>query len=189
MNAYILTECVVSLAILAYVYFGLVCRLRRDEFRADIRRLRDELFDYMWKAGRDFGDPSYLGTRRILNGMLRLSNRASALKFVVTLVTTALIVRDGETLCDPIPEPEDPEFREKLERVRRLALARFLRFIFLEGLTGVLVRVLAISGCAIRFVARFKERVADEARGSLLQQGYFFGDPDLPAEERASLGF
>ena len=188
MNAYILTECVVSLAILAYVYLGLACRLSRDEFRADIRRLRDELFDYMWKAGRDFADPSYVGTRRILNGMLRLSNRASAPKFIVALVVTTLIERDGDSLCDPIPEPEDQEFREKLERVQRLALARFLRFVFLERLTGVLVRVLAIPSYAIRFVARFKERVAREARGSLLQQGYLFGDPNLPAEERASLG-
>ncbi len=188
MNAYILTECVVSLAILTYVYFGLFCRLRRDEFRADIRRLRDELFDYMWKGGRDFDDPSYLGTRRVLNGMLRLSNRASALKFLVTLVVAVLIERRGETLDNPIPEPEDQELRKELEKVQRLSLARFLRFVFLEGVTGGLIRVLVVPAYAIRFVARSKERVARGARGSLLRQGYVFGDPNLPAEERASLG-
>ncbi len=47
MNYYEITSCFVSLAIIAFVWRNGFAVLRRDNFRSDIRRIRDGLFDYV----------------------------------------------------------------------------------------------------------------------------------------------
>src|SRR5262245_32745843 len=64
---------------------SLLAQLRCDKYRTDIRRIRDELFDYMWKEGHDFSTPAYRSTRESLNGLLRICNLLSPTLLIVSV--------------------------------------------------------------------------------------------------------
>src|SRR5215467_2523928 len=78
----VLAQCLISLGILSWLWYGPFARLRRDNFRSQIRRIREDLFDFMWKNGHDFGNPAYRATRQMLNGLIRSSNYLSIITFL-----------------------------------------------------------------------------------------------------------
>src|SRR5437762_12932113 len=73
-SAYLITTIVVSLTAIVALWLGPLTSLRRDNFRSDIRRIREDLFDFMLENGFSFEVKAYRDTRQFLNGMLRASN-------------------------------------------------------------------------------------------------------------------
>src|SRR5437879_4753849 len=102
-------ECLVSIGIVAFVWFFLVARSRRDNFRCTIRRIRDRLFDFMWEHGYDYSTPAYRKTRQTLNGLIRISNELAPIGFLVSFILFAL--HEPKVCTD---ELDDPKLDEKL---------------------------------------------------------------------------
>ncbi|HQU43220.1 MAG TPA: hypothetical protein PK867_10430, partial [Pirellulales bacterium] len=82
MNTYLLFETWVGLCALVVFYRLLFVPLRIDDFRGDIRTIRDDLFDFMWRNGYDFNEPAYVETRQTLNGLLRSARHLSLISFL-----------------------------------------------------------------------------------------------------------
>lgn len=189
MDAYVLTECVISLAILLFVFFFQFRRLSRDNFRSDIRRLRDELFDLMWKNGYSFDDPAYLGMRRVLNGLLRLSNHATPLRFFVIAIQCKQAESLGFSRENPVPPTPNEHLQEAINTVCQKATGRFLHFVFIEGFHGFVMRLLVIyPSRVVRLLGRLRERIRRDGPSLLVQQGYRYGDPHLSREKAVALG-
>lgn len=129
-----------SIAILAYAWFVLFARLWRDNFRADIRRMRDELFDYMWRNGHSYRLPAYIETRTALNGILRISHRLSLIPFFVSLHYHKKGLQLGYKAEDYLEDVDDEQLKQKIIDIHHRAGHRMLQYIFLEGTTGVCVR-------------------------------------------------
>jgi len=91
----ILTTCVIGISVLLGLWFGPIATLRRDNYRSDIRALRDDLFDYMWQHGHAYDTSAYVQVRQTLNGMLRWSNVVDAAKFIASLCWVAK-AREGQ---------------------------------------------------------------------------------------------
>src|SRR6266404_748144 len=83
-------ECLISLWLAAIIWFYFFGKLRRDNFRTRIRRIRDGLVDYMWKNGCDFNAPAYRQTRQMFNGIIRLSNSLTPIAYLVSIIFVAL---------------------------------------------------------------------------------------------------
>ena len=179
MNEYVIFECAISIAIVAYVWFWQIASLRRDNFRSDIRRLRDNLFDFMWENGYDFSMPAYMETRQTLNGMLRLSNSLSVPKLFLILFFGAAIDRYHDRLPDSLDKVKDTCLREKIKKVRHEAVKRMLHFVLLEGIPGVLFRFI------VR-LTRYKNWVSQKSQ-RLLVSAYELGSPSLSTQQRAVL--
>lgn len=180
MNYGILTDCAVAIAAISLIWFRGLAPLRRDNFRSDIRRIRDGLFDYMWQISLDFRDPAYRSARQSLNGLLRLSNSISPLKFFITV-----------TLCRemaPPIQPESPnhELQKEIERARDRATHRLIHFLFLEGFVGVFVRMLLRCLAWVSRIRDLKDRVNNGAQ-RLINSAYRLGAEDLSPEDRAVL--
>ena len=129
-DPFILTNCAVSVAIIVAIWFGPLASLRRDAFRTDIRQIRDELFDFMWKNGYSFENEAYRDTRQLLNGLLRMSNSLSPIPFLICIWhhLDDLENRPSFTNFDNCPN----ELRQALVRAINLAGSRMLRFMFAE---------------------------------------------------------
>lgn len=111
---FIVFECLVGLGVLAFVWFYLFARLRRDDFRSEIRRLRDGLFDFMWENGYSFNEPAYRETRQMLNGIIRLGNTLSPLSLFAAIYIGILREHAGHHFPETSKLPEGA-FGEELE--------------------------------------------------------------------------
>ncbi len=179
MNEYVIIECAISVGVLAYVWFVPVNRLRRDSFRADIRRLRDDLFDFMWENSCDFSTPAYVETRQTLNGFLRLSNSLSILRFFLMVLLGASLDRHRNHSPDSLAKVEIPSLKKKIEEIRTEAVTRMLKFLFTEGATGLFLRLLA-------HLAILKHWVRQKSQEMWLS-AYELGSPSLSTQQRSLL--
>ena len=103
--------------------------------------------------------------------------------------TTLFRSRRGIEQDNPIPQAKDRVLRDKIEELQGVAVRRFMRFVFLEGITGCFVwGLLIFPSRLIKSVAQFLEWLRREGGASLLTQSYLLGDPNLPREQMASLG-
>ncbi len=179
MDAQIPIECIVSLALLIYVWFFGFSRLRRDNFRTDIRRIRDNLFDFMWRNDYDMGTPTYREVRQTLNGMLRFSNTLSLMRF---LALVCIYSRDKDS-CDRLDsmlrQMNDQKLKKKLESVLQEAVKRLLVFLFLEGTRGFLI-------CCFSKVALTKNW-AWRKGWELLSRAYEIGGQSISDDTRGLL--
>ncbi len=185
MDEYVIIECAISLGVLAYVLFWQIARLRRDNFRADIRRLRDDLFDFMWENGYDFSTPAYVEARQTLNGMLRISNSLSIPKLLLILFFGDALDRHQSRLPDSLGTLKDPCLRGKIEKVRYKAVNTMLRFVFRKGIFGVLLSLIVLL-CLIVRLTRYKSW-ARQKSPRLLLSAYELGSPSLSMQQRALL--
>jgi hypothetical protein len=123
MNETELTEVAISLGVLMLAYI-LYRRGRREQFRVDIRRIRDGLFDWMWQNGHSFSDLGYRATREMLNGLLRMSNTLSLSQLLLMMVLYFRWNLGGESgECDARKSP-NKRVDEHLERVKRDAATK-----------------------------------------------------------------
>jgi hypothetical protein len=154
--AFDLSYCAVSLAIIAFIAFYLLPRLRRDTYRADVRRVRDSLFDDMRRNGWDFNDPAYRETREMLNGMIRASNHLSVTAIVLSYVAMSLSEHYQLPKTPEPPLPEGPR-GERLRRAKSEAVYLTFRFVFLTGVCGLLIRAFLAVLLAFRFAMRVRD--------------------------------
>lgn len=179
-EAFFLTTCVFSLAPLAAIWFGPMAALRRDNFRADIRKIRDELFDFMWQNGYSYEEQAYRDTRQVLNGMLRASNWLTPSRFFMGMFYLAWYkVESRERRIDYGRCP--PQLKEALERASSAALERMIKFLYREGLFGLLLK------CAV--VAFNQSWRVHKVAGQLAGELYSLGGPaeSLTVSQRSLL--
>lgn len=181
MNPYELSTLIASFWLLAMVHRCIV-RVRRERFRLRVRMIRDDLFDFMWKNGHSFDDPSYRDARQALNGMLRLSNTMTPMKFMIFAFQER---RPSRRMVAFVNSPESA-LKERLLQAYSAAVCEWARFLFLSGSVGVLARLLisclkTVSG-ARRFATAFKD-----VEQRWLGTAYDFGAPSLTCSERAIL--
>lgn len=182
---FILTTTTVGIVVLMWLWFVPLAALRRDNYRADIRRLRDELFDFMWQNGYAFDTPAYSEARRIFNGMLRWSNFIDAIKLFVGIYFASKSNDVGSHLEDELKACEPP-LRENIERTLHRATSRTLHFIFLEGLTGIVVRLVRAFLKSVGQLTKIRRRIVNST-DSLIAEAYSLGGTDLSTEQRALL--
>lgn len=183
MSETVFSQLVVSILILAFLWFRVFPSLRRDNFRSDIRKLRDSLFDYMWENGHAFDNMAYCETRLILNGILRMSNSITAIKFFALVV---LHRNDSRAVEDPLEQMADCDLKRQIETVRAQAVARLLHFLFLEGTTGLVVRMMLSTSHCIKRVNNIKPWIRRQG-SQLLTDFRSFGEPNLPSPTRSIL--
>jgi hypothetical protein len=151
MNQYIaISQCLISVGLLTYLWIGPVARMRRDNFRSRIRSIRDGLFDFMWKHSYDFDSPGYRSTRQMLNGMIRCSNYFSITIFIHAACFAARR-QDAAIGENEIEELPDGALKQELCRVRTDAGKAMVRFIFIERPSGfVAIVMFAVLACFIK---------------------------------------
>ena len=182
MNETILTQLAISLSILTFLWFWAFASIRRDSFRCDIRRLRDGLFDFMWENGHSFDDPVYMETRQILNGMLRMSNTMSAVKFFGLVVLHQQ--HGGSEATDLLEKMPNGALKKEIERVRVLAVRRLLHFLFMEGTMCLVVRGILSTAYFIKRVNGMKNWATKQGT-RLLEDFRVFGEPSLSSQSRS----
>jgi hypothetical protein len=175
-----LTSFSFMVAVFAWLLFYQAGIMRRDRFRSDIRRIRNNLFDFMWENGFDFKDPAYVATRQAMNGVLRLSSTLSSVKYFVAFC----IHYDDEPIEHP--KSKDPRIQRELDEAMRQVVQRLLVFLFLEGTAGLIVR------CTNMLLKLF--RMWNRTRMWFLRGGYSIvlgatemGAPNLTSSQRALL--
>lgn len=173
---FVVLECLIGVGIIAFAWFFLFANLRRDNFRSEIRLLRDGLFDFMWKNGYSFETPAYRETRQLLNGILRISNKLGPISFVVNFALVAA-ERDERTRRE-FPRCEDDRLQSELVRIRNEASKMTVRFVFFQGIFGLFVRSLATVLRAVHYTFRFKQWMVRMTEG-LMDFAHFMGRPDL----------
>jgi hypothetical protein len=185
-NYFILTECLISLVIMAYIWFFPLNRLRRDNFRSDIRRIRDELFDFMFENKYDFSIPAYIQTRQTLNGILRLSNNLSVLSFFINII---FIAKRISLEYDPnisIDKIQDEQLKKKLTDVLSSAVIRILKFTFMEGTPKIFTMF-------VFYIFKLLKRLSDlqkwgkDTGSKFLSEAYKLGSPTLSEDQKAFL--
>jgi hypothetical protein len=179
-NAFIITTSVVSLAAVVALWLGPFASLRRDNFRSDIRRIRDDLFDYMWENGLDFENKAYRDTRQLLNGMLRASTWLAPAKLLVALFFYKWYEVEGEPTFTSYDNCS-AELKSKLLGAAANAITRMIIFLFAEGTFGVLLK------CTL-FVFWQSRRIEVAARRLALDL-YSLGAPaqELTFSQRSAL--
>ncbi len=141
-----LAYCLVSFAIICFLWFRLFGSLHRDQFRSNIRKIRDSLFDYVWKHDLRFDTEAYQEVRCLLNGMLATSSRLTPARFIVALF---LLPTEGDGLKskksafeESLDRVSDSGFRKAIADARRQAVAELVHYIFLQGIFGLALRVI-----------------------------------------------
>lgn len=159
-NNFVLFECILSLCMLVFIWFFLFGRERRDDYRCAIRRLRNELFDFVQKNGGDFQNPAYVECRKYLHDLLRVSNDLSPL---VLLAGVVLILRQRRS--QGMNEEQKKEsvaqdpLSQRIREVRTQATLTTLHFLFLRGLLGLFIRGLATALIGVNWTLRVKQAI------------------------------
>lgn len=168
----------VSIWIICFVWFKLVARLRRDNFRCNVRRIRDNLFDFMWKNNINFNTAAYKETRQFLNGLLRgadVLTPTSLVAHALGAVRYGGLAGEETAFTKAMKNVADDKLRKALEQAQAQAVVQMMSFVFLQGLFGLLVKCLFYVG---KFF--FRTKTALHA-GVNRMSGFVYqlGSPDL----------
>jgi len=174
-----------SLVALAVIYVKIFKPQREESCRSDIRRIRDDLFDFMWKHGLDYSDPGYVHSRNLMNGMMRLTNCVGAFEFLF-LMATAPAPPNNE-YQSPIETVNDPVLREKLHRSINLAYRTFLTSLYTRGFFGLLFKGLLAVVNAVRRMRGYSTSVQRRATLLLGSLSHQLGTPVLTNRQKCSL--
>jgi hypothetical protein len=131
-----LSYCFVGLATIAFIWLVLFADLRRERFRCELRRIRDQLFDFMWQNGFDFSDPNYQKARASINGILAESNTMSP-----TLMFLVLLWATWHRRWKPEPLLDGP-IGEQVRLTYYASAWVVIQFAFLSGVPGFVIRLL-----------------------------------------------
>ena len=127
-----------GLALLGFAW-ALYRRTKTDRYREDLFTIRDDLFDYMWKNQVDFDLPAYRLMRQMLNGAIRAAGDISPWSFITVVVLVQRQRAQTDRLAVALEEVRDEAVRAHLYGVREKFVFRFAKFVFAEGILGLLV--------------------------------------------------
>jgi hypothetical protein len=174
-----LSYCLVSAAIFATACYFLR-RQRLDDYRSDLRRVRDGLFDFMLAHGHAFDHPGYRETRQTLNGLIRYSDYLTPFTFL----SMALVFRKHGDLFG-VSEKTERSHGDPVEvatsEAKKAAAVVTLHFVFLTGPFGLVVKTLLFFlrlSHAARKVTVWSTRVAQR----FVEAAYSWGEPGLCQE-------
>ena len=180
MNPFALSHFLLSLAILLFVWLFVLDRLRRDDFRSELRRIRDELFDFMWENGFDYQTPAYLETRQLLNGMIRVSHYLTPPNVIVSTVVL-LTDKEPDWKNGKTSELVDVRLSTQINKAQNEAIGAFITFLFLGGLLGLVINLIVLLLRPILWILNGK-RTALQYLATLktawIGYAYTIGDPN-----------
>jgi len=184
----------ISVFVLAYIWFVLCARIRRDSFRADIRRIRDDLFDFMCEHQIAFESIAYRDTRQTLNGLLRFSNRLSLGTFFVMVFHHHRKCRSGYASTETTTSTSNKLLQDKLRKIEQATEDRVIRYLFLEGTTKLIIlasflflKALAVLIGRTAQVMGGSWRWASSQTNLILDDAYTLGAPSLSEEHELLL--
>lgn len=183
MTSHLVSQFLISAFLLGIIHSFSV-KLRREEFRSRLHKIRDDLFDFMVENGQDFSNQAYRDVRQTLNGLMRLSNTVGPVEFLV-MMTRCHSDEPSHTqkFIDAMP---DSPLKDQLIRSRNQAVTAWVRYLFLEGPLGYCFGGLWAAGRAITALARIKKWM--ESRTSIfLIAAYEYGNPQLTKAQRTVL--
>lgn len=178
-DQFAIAHCFASLVVAAYVWFVTLPSLRRDDLRSEVRRIRDGLFDFMWKNGFDFATPHYRDTRQLLNGIIRLASTNLSLATIFTEAVFAARRGALRPLLELLQERDsDDPLTLALQRAKVDATAAVTAYVLSSGAFGLFVRlagvVLGGVGLAVK-AKRYGKRMMDLT----LDCAYALGNPNI----------
>lgn len=138
-NPFALSYVTISLVALGFIYFVLCASLRREQFRCQVRQIRDELFDFMWENGHDYQEPAYVKARETMNTFLALSNKLSPTILVMSLVYAVFNIRRNKTSQPDRPLPDGP-LGDRIRQSYVTLTLTLLEYSFLKGIPGACIR-------------------------------------------------
>jgi hypothetical protein len=163
-NIQLLSLLVSSLGVL-YLAFWAFRELRMDEFRQNVFRLRDELFDYAVAGNIALDHPAYMMLRSLMNGYIRFSHRLSLSHFVGLTLSTYFTNRSyfasssfdkqwrqATASLDENTKAKLDEFRERtsLQLFQYLLLSSYTKKAFaLTIVTTLLLVIMVLRGKAV----------------------------------------
>ena len=165
---------------IAIVLYTLYRRTRSDSFREDMFTIRDEMFDFMWKNNLSFETPCYRFLRDALNGAIRVGDQLTIITFVHLARELAARGKDSGW-SERISQVNDPIARTHFEDVHARVALRLMKYLFLEGLAGLLFNpILAVAG-SLEYISKLKERWAFRPAERCAYELVAFGRDDTPA--------
>ena len=116
----------VALPLIGWIFFHLWPRARRERFQQDLFKIRNDLFEYMWREGHSFEEPAYRDLRDTINGAIRWAEYLS----IPSLVIFALLIGRGRTResVAALRHPSDSQLCARLKKVRRQLGRRFIAY-------------------------------------------------------------
>jgi hypothetical protein len=139
-NSFTLSYITIGLAALGFIYFVLCAGLRREQFRCEVRRIRDDLFDFMWENKQDFNEPAYLKARETMNGFLVLSNKLSPTVLVMSAIAAVFTLRRNGVSSPPPPLPAGL-LGDKIRHAYLALTWKLIEYSFLKGIPGLFIKL------------------------------------------------
>jgi len=188
MSEYSIAQAWIGMVLTGLIYCIIIRRQKAETCRSEIRAIRDELFDFMWKNKLDFSEPAYVEARQAMNGLLRLTNSLNSVGCLYLMVSAQ---PNKEAAFESLP---DSELREAVQKSLSRSVRAYLQFTFFTGVTGLLMRTLQcgfnvanmLKGLHNR-VDRFGKRLAG-FRSAIFAYGYEIGSPSLSTAQLAAIG-
>lgn len=184
MNEYfVISQIMISFCLLITIDH-LHLQFRRERLRCRVRKLRDDLFDWMITNKQDFQSSEYRGVRQALNGVMRLSNSYGPVEFLVLLAIQK--ANDPELPQSELDLMVASPLKVELKRVQREAVHSWLMFLYAEGFVGYLLR-------SIVFCCRTTKRITQLNDAAMLKgeelfrSAREFGAPQLTGTQRLIL--
>ncbi len=105
MNESIIAAANISLlALLLFICFSWIPRLRVAQFRQSMFELRDRMFDEAASGTLSFSDKAYIALRTTMNGMIRCADTVSIGQIVLLMLAKQLAKDDVSTHLPPVLE-------------------------------------------------------------------------------------
>lgn len=138
-----------SLLGLTYLAFWAFKQFRIDEFRQNVFRLRDELFDYARAGNIAFDHPAYTMLRSLMNGYIRFSDRISLVHFIWLALLTRFTNRNFSNRFgvewNKAIASLDEETKAKLEQFQERASMELFHYLFISSyIKKAIVLIMAI---------------------------------------------
>ena len=159
MESYNIGQVCISLLALGAVYHFFIVPQRAESCRSEIGRVRDDLFDFMWKGGHDFSDPAYQETRQMMNGLLRLTSVVGPFYFFAMIARCS----SDQTRRPAIDALPDDDFARFMRTASARSIKIFLRFLYLEGCLGMCIKCICVVFHAVRLMQKCTEYVTSRA--------------------------
>ena len=181
-------QCLISIGIMALLWLRPIARLRRDNFRSKIRKIRDNLFDFMYQNDFDYKTPAYQATRQVLNGMIKGSNYFSVASFIVTImIIVSAKGQESSSVSREIEKLPDGKLKNALNDAILQAGTEMIRFILYKSISGFFLRKFV---SLLRVVLKTfqkngpvsRAKLIETSQTQLLENAYSFGSPN-PSEE------